>query len=120
MNRLGVTIAGMRYSDTSALADVLGHGGLALPKPLTPPNIGNEMGHREFQPLCDLNDQLLMRRDLDWIISQSAAIKLVAQSVYALLDAIWRASIGAAPLLDGLVEATEMRRELADACHAGI
>ncbi len=64
--RIGILVAGMHRSGTSALTRMLGALGCDLPRTLMPPDAHNERGYWESQHLADLNDELLAAANSSW------------------------------------------------------
>ena len=64
--RVCVLVLGMHRSGTSALTRTLNFLGCDLPKTLVPEAPGNEAGHWESAPVCQLNDALLDSAGTNW------------------------------------------------------
>lgn len=64
--RVCVLVLGMHRSGTSALARTVNLLGCDLPKTLVPEAPGNEAGHWESAPVCQLNDALLDSAGTNW------------------------------------------------------
>lgn len=66
MERHAVIVLGMHRSGTSAVAQVLGRMGLALPTTLMPPSADNPQGYFESLPIARFNKRLLESAGTHW------------------------------------------------------
>ena len=66
MQRIGVIVAGMHRSGTSALTRMLGSLGCHLPKTLLEPNEYNALGYWESSEISELNDAILKSAGSSW------------------------------------------------------
>ena len=66
MQRIGIIVAGMHRSGTSALTRMLGSLGCRLPKTLLEPNEYNEAGYWESCEVTELNDAILASAGSSW------------------------------------------------------
>ena len=66
MQRIGIIVAGMHRSGTSALTRMLGSLGCRLPKTLLEPNEYNALGYWESSEISELNDAILESAGSSW------------------------------------------------------
>ena len=66
MQRIGIIVAGMHRSGTSALTRMLGSLGCRLPKTLLEPNEYNALGYWESSEISELNDAILKSAGSSW------------------------------------------------------
>ena len=66
MQRVGIIVAGMHRSGTSALTRMLGNLGCRLPNTLLEPNEFNASGYWESREITELNDEILKSAGSSW------------------------------------------------------